>query len=32
MLSDVLFDELLFMDLVDDALSVAEEERSHVER
>ena len=32
MLSDVLLDELLFVDLVDDALSVAEEEKSHVER
>ena len=32
MLSDVLLDELLFVDLVDDALSIAEEERSHVER
>ena len=32
MLSNILFDELLFMDLVDDALSVAEEGRSHVER
>ena len=31
MLFDVLLNELLFMDLVDDALSVAEEERSHVD-
>ena len=31
MLFEVLLDKLLFMDLVDDALSVAEEERSHVD-
>ena len=32
MFFDVFLDESLFVDLINDALSVAEEERCHVER